>query len=282
MPSIFAGVTLDLPQVMGIVNVTPDSFSDGGRYLGVEAAIAHARRLAAEGAAIIDIGGESTRPGAGAVSPEEEIDRTIPVIRVLAEEGVRVSIDTRHAAVMKAAVEAGASIINDISALEGDPDSLAVAARSGASVVLMHMRGQPADMQLAPHYENAPREVHDYLAARLEACLAAGIAEDKLCVDPGIGFGKSVEHNVQLLATLDDLHSLGVPVLLGVSRKSFIGALSRQEPADRRVGGSLAAALAGLDRGVKILRVHDVAETVQAVAVWHAIKSAQSQRTLKA
>jgi len=146
-------------------------------------------------------------------------------------------------------------------------------------VVLMHMRGQPADMQAAPRYENAPREVHDYLAARLEACLAAGIAEDKLCVDPGIGFGKTVEHNVQLLAALDDLHSLGVPVLLGVSRKSFIGALSRQEPADRRVGGSLAAALAGLDRGVKILRVHDVAETVQAVAVWHAIKSSQSQRT---
>jgi len=276
MPSIFAGVTLDLPQVMGIVNVTPDSFSDGGRYLGVEAAIAHARRLVADGAAIIDIGGESTRPGAAAVSPEEEISRTIPVIRALAEEGICVSIDTRHAAVMKAAVEAGAAIINDISALEGDPDSLAVAARSGAAVVLMHMRGQPADMQAAPHYENAPREVHDYLAARLEACLAAGIPKHKLCVDPGIGFGKSVEHNVQLLATLDGLQNLGVPVLLGVSRKSFIGALSRQEPADRRLGGSLAAALAGLDRGVKILRVHDVAETVQAVAVWHAIKSSQS------
>ena len=264
---------------MGIVNVTPDSFSDGGRYLGVEAAIAHARDLVAQGAAIIDVGGESTRPGAAAVSPEEEIARTVPVVRALAEEGICVSIDTRHAAVMRAAVEAGAAIINDISALEGDPDSLGVAAGSGASVVLMHMRGQPADMQAAPQYRDAPREVHDYLAARLEACLAAGIPEEKLCVDPGIGFGKTVEHNVQLLAALDELHSLGVPVLLGVSRKSFIGALSRQEPPDRRVGGSLAAALAGLDRGVKILRVHDVAETVQAVAVWHAIKISQSKRT---
>jgi len=280
LPSqMFANLPLDLPQVMGIVNVTPDSFSDGGRYLGVEAAIAHARRLVAEGASIIDVGGESTRPGAAAVSPEEEIARTLPVVRALAEEGICVSIDTRHAAVMRAAVEAGAAIINDVSGLEGDPDSLAVAAQSGASVVLMHMRGQPTDMQAAPQYRNAPREVHDYLAARLEACLAAGIPEEKLCVDPGIGFGKTVEHNVQLLAALDELHSLGVPVLLGVSRKSFIGALSRQEPPDRRVGGSLAAALAGLDRGVKILRVHDVAETVQAVAVWHAIKSAQSKRT---
>jgi len=276
---MFANLPLDRPQVMGIVNVTPDSFSDGGRYLGVEAAIAHARRLVAEGAAIIDVGGESTRPGAAAVPPEEEITRTIPVVRALAKEGICVSIDTRHAAVMDAAVKAGAAIINDISGLEGDPDSLAVAARSGASVVLMHMRGQPANMQAAPHYENAPREVHDYLAARLDVCLAAGIPEDKLCVDPGIGFGKSVEHNVQLLAALDELHSLGVPVLLGVSRKSFIGALSRQEPPDQRLGGSLAAALAGLDRGVKILRVHDVAETVQAVAVWHAIKSAQVSRS---
>ena len=279
MPSTFAGVTLDLPQVMGIVNVTPDSFSDGGRYLGIEAAIAHARRLAAEGAAIIDVGGESTRPGAAPVSPAEEIARTAPVVRALAEEGICVSIDTRHAAVMEAAVAAGAAIINDISALEGDPGSLVVAARSGASVVLMHMQGQPGDMQADPRYEDAPREVRDYLAARIEACLAAGIPKHKLCIDPGIGFGKTVEHNVQLLAALGDLQSLGVPVLLGVSRKSFIAALSRKEPADMRVGGSLAAALAGLDRGVKILRVHDVAETVQAVAVWHAIKTSQSKRT---
>jgi dihydropteroate synthase len=263
---------------MGIVNVTPDSFSDGGKYLGVDAAIAHGRRLAAEGASIIDVGGESTRPGAAPVSPENEIARTVPVIRALAGEGIRVSIDTRHAAVMQAAVDAGAAIINDISALEGDPQSLSVAARSGACVILMHMQGQPSDMQEAPVYQNAPREVRDYLAARIETCLAAGIARQRICVDPGIGFGKTLEHNLQLLAALPDLQRLGVPVLLGVSRKSFIGALSRQEPPEQRLGGSLAAALAGLESGVKILRVHDVAETVQAVAVWHAIKSVPSKR----
>jgi dihydropteroate synthase len=279
MIQTFAGLSLDIPQVMGIVNATPDSFSDGGKYLGADAAIAHGRRLVAEGAAIIDIGGESTRPGAAPVSPEEEIARTVPVIRALAGEGIRVSIDTRHAAVMEAAVGAGAAIINDISALQGDPDSLAVAARGGASVVLMHMQGQPGDMQADPAYQNAPREIYDYLAARIDACLDAGIALEKLCVDPGIGFGKTVEHNLQLLASLGSLQALGVPVLLGVSRKSFIGALSRQEPAERRLAGSLAAAQAGLDRGVKILRVHDVAETVQAVAVWHAIDSVSSKRT---
>jgi dihydropteroate synthase len=265
---------------MGIVNVTPDSFSDGGRFLGIEAAIAHGRRLAADGAAIIDVGGESTRPGADPVTLEEEIARTVPVVRALAEEGLRVSIDTRHAAVMQKAVEAGAAIINDISALEGDPDSLAVAARSGAGVVLMHMQGQPADMQKAPAYRDAPREIRDYLGRRIEACLAAGVSRDRLCVDPGIGFGKTVEHNLQLLASLGDLRSLGVPVLLGVSRKSFIGVLSRREPPEQRLGGSLAAALAGLLRGVDILRVHDVAETAQAVAVWQAIENASSKRTL--
>ena len=277
MTQSFAGLSLERPLVMGIVNVTPDSFSDGGRYLGVEAAIAHGRRLVAEGAAILDIGGESTRPGATPVSPQQEIDRVIPVIRALSADGIRVSIDTRHAAVMLAAVEAGAGIINDISALEG-PGSLQAAATSGASVVLMHMQGQPADMQAAPVYRDAPRDVQDYLERRLEACLAAGIARDKLCIDPGIGFGKTVEHNLQLLAALADLRGLGVPVLLGVSRKSFIGALSDQAPPERRLGGSLAAALAGLDRGAHILRVHDVAETVQAVAVWHAIKFTTSKR----
>jgi dihydropteroate synthase len=273
MTQSFAGLSLDRPLVMGIVNVTPDSFSDGGKYLGVEAAIAHGRRLVAEGAALIDIGGESTRPGAVPVSPETEIARTVPVIRALAGEGICVSIDTRHAAVMRAAADAGAAIINDISALEGDQQSLSVAARSGACVVLMHMQGQPSDMQAAPIYQDAPREVRDYLAARIEACLAAGISREKVCVDPGIGFGKTLDHNLQLLATLGDLQALDVPVLLGVSRKSFIGALSRQAPSDQRLGGSLAAALVGLESGVKILRVHDVAETVQAVAVWHAIKS---------
>ncbi len=274
----FAGVALDLPLVMGIVNATPDSFSDGGKYLGAQAAIAHGRRLAAEGAALIDVGGESTRPGAAPVSPREEIARTVPVVRALAGEGIRVSIDTRHAVVMRAAVEAGAAIINDISALEGE-GALAAAAENGASVVLMHMKGQPGDMQADPRYDNAPREIYDYLAARIDACLDAGISFEKLCIDPGIGFGKTTLHNVQLLASLDGLQALGVPVLLGVSRKSFIGALSRKEPPEQRLGGSLAAALAGLDRGVKILRVHDVAETVQAVAVWHAINSVKSKRS---
>lgn len=257
---------------MGIVNVTPDSFSDGGRFLGAEAAIAHGRKLAEEGADFLDIGGESTRPGAAPVTIEEEIGRTVPVIRALARDGLRVSIDTRHAAVMRAALDAGATIINDISALEGDPDSLAVAAASGAAIVLMHMQGQPATMQRNPHYEDAPREIRAYLAGRIEACMAAGIDKSLLSVDPGIGFGKSLSHNLDILSHLDVLEDLGVPVLLGVSRKSLIGSLSRGEPADRRLGGSIAAALAGLERGARILRVHDVAESVQAVAVWQAIK----------
>ena len=273
----FAGVTLDRPLILGIVNVTPDSFSDGGHFLGLEAAIAHGRKLAADGADFLDIGGESTRPGAAPVTIEEEIGRVVPVIRALAADGLRLSIDTRHSAVMRAALDAGAIIINDISALEGDPDSMAVAAASNASIVLMHMQGQPATMQQAPHYDDAPREVHDYLAGRIKACLKAGLAKDRLCVDPGIGFGKALGHNLDILSHLDVFQDLGVPVLLGVSRKSVIGAMSRGEPADRRLGGSIAAALAGLEKGVQILRVHDVAETVQAVAVWHAIRSSKNK-----
>jgi dihydropteroate synthase len=258
---------------MGIVNVTPDSFSDGGQFTDVDAAVLHARRLADQGAAILDIGGESTRPGAAPVTIEEEIDRTVPVIRALARDGLCVSIDSRHAAVMQAALAAGAAIINDISALEGDPDSLAIVAKSRASVVLMHMLGTPATMQSAPTYQDAPREIFAYLAGRIEACLSAGIERDRLCIDPGIGFGKTAQHNLDLLARLDLFQKLDVPVLLGVSRKSFIGALSRNEPPDQRLGGSLAAALAGVARGVHILRVHDVAETAQAVAVWQAIEA---------
>jgi dihydropteroate synthase len=273
----FAGVTSDRPLIMGIVNVTPDSFSDGGQFSVHEEAVRHGRRLAAEGAAILDIGGESTRPGAAPVSIGEEISRTIPVVRALAEDGLCISIDTRHAAVMRAALEAGAVIINDISALEGDPDSLDVAVRSNASVVLMHMQGQPADMQTDPAYEDAPREIFHYLAGRIEACLSAGISRDRLCVDPGIGFGKTVQHNLDLLANLGRFQKLDVPVLLGVSRKSFIGALSGNEPPDQRLGGSIAAGLAGIARGAQILRVHDVAETAQAVAVWHAINQGPSK-----
>ena len=273
----FAGVTGDRPLIMGIVNVTPDSFSDGGQFSGSEEAVRHGRRLAVEGASILDIGGESTRPGAAPVTIEEEIARTIPVIRALVQDGLCVSIDTRHAAVMRAALEAGAAIINDISALEGDPDSLDVAARSSASVVLMHMQGQPADMQANPTYDDASREIFDYLAHRIEACVSAGIERERICVDPGIGFGKTARHNLGLIANLDLFQTLGVTVMLGASRKSFIGALCRNEPPQQRLGGSIAAGLAGIARGVQILRVHDVAETAQAVAVWQAIQQATSK-----
>ena len=272
----FAGVTSDRPIIMGIVNVTPDSFSDGGQFLGPEAAVRQGRSLAVQGASILDIGGESTRPGAAPVTIEEEIARTIPVIHALAQDGLCVSIDTRRAAVMRAALEAGAAIINDISALEGDPESLSVAAGSRASVVLMHMQGTPATMQDEPAYQDVLREIFDYLEGRIEACLSAGIPRERICVDPGIGFGKTSDHNLELLANLHLFRKLGVPVMLGVSRKSFIGALCRNEPPQERLGGSIAAALAGIARGVQILRVHDVAETAQAVAVWHAIHQATS------
>jgi dihydropteroate synthase len=269
----FAGLDMSEPKVMGIVNVTPDSFSDGGRFFDSEAAIAHGRGLREAGADVLDVGGESTRPGAETVSPEEEIRRVVPVIRALAEEGTVVSVDTRHAAVMGAAVEAGAAIINDISALEGDAASLSVAAKSGAAIVIMHMQGSPGTMQSDPRYGFAPLDVYDYLAGRVAACRAAGIPAERLCVDPGIGFGKTVEHNTEILARLGLLHGFGLPVLLGVSRKTFIGRLSKGEPPTERLGGSLAAALAGLEQGMQIVRVHDVAETIQAMAVWRAMRA---------
>jgi dihydropteroate synthase len=268
----FAGFDLDRPLLMGVVNVTPNSFSDGGKYLAADDAIAQGRKLARDGADIIDIGGESTRPGAQAVDPAEEIARVVPVVRALAADGLCVSIDTRNAATMRAALEAGARILNDVTALTHDPDAMAVAAGSDASIILMHIKGEPGTMQAAPHYLDAPREVYDWLSERIAACRRAGIGLDRLCVDPGIGFGKSVEHNCQILAQLERYQSLGVPVLLGVSRKSFIGALSKGESADNRLPGSLAAALFGLAKGVQILRAHDIAETAQAVAVWRAIQ----------
>lgn len=270
----FAGLDLDRPRVMGIVNVTPDSFSDGGRFFDIDKAISHGLDLWEAGADILDVGGESTRPGSEEVDVDEEIRRVVPVIRALAEKGIPISIDTRHSAVMGAAVESGAGIINDITALSDDERSLAVAAKSGAAVVLMHMQGEPRAMQRDPHYGFAPLDIYDYLADRLAACRAAGISSDRLCVDPGIGFGKTVEHNLQILARLGFYHALGVPQLLGVSRKSFIGKVSRNEPAGERLAGSLTAALLGLGQGCQILRVHDVAETVQAVAVWQGIKRA--------
>lgn len=270
LPS-FAGLSLDRPRLMGVINVTPDSFSDGGKFLAAEAAVAHGRALLAAGADILDIGGESTRPGARPVSPADEMARIIPVVEALAAEGALLSVDTRHAGVMAAAIAAGAAIVNDITALDGDPRALDLVADSGVSVVLMHMRGEPSGMQRDPRYDDAPGEVRDYLAGRLAVCRAAGIADHRLCVDPGIGFGKTVRHNLEILAGLGRLAELGVAVLVGVSRKSFIGRLSREAPADRRLAGSLAAGLAAVSRGAHILRVHDVAETAQALTVWQAI-----------
>jgi dihydropteroate synthase len=272
-----AGVALDRPRIMGIVNVTPDSFSDGGRWLDPGAAVAHGLQLAAEGADILDIGGESTRPGAEPVGIEEELRRVIPVIAALAGQ-VRapVSVDTRNAEVMRRAADAGARIINDVAALGYDPNALRVAAESGLPVVLMHAQGDPRTMQLDPRYDDVVLDVYDWLEARIAACEAAGIARERIVADPGIGFGKTVEHNLALLGSLSILHGLGCPILLGASRKSFIGRLSGGAPADQRMPGSVAAALLGAAQGVQILRVHDVAATRQALAVWEGAWNAGS------
>ncbi|MDR3516259.1 MAG: dihydropteroate synthase [Azospirillaceae bacterium] len=266
----FAGIDFDRPRIMGIVNCTPDSFSDGGCYRDPDRAIAHGEALWAQGAEILDIGGESTRPGAAEVPVAEEIARILPVVRHFAGK-VRVSIDTRHAAVMRAALDAGADIINDVTGLSGDPDSGAVVAAAGAPVVLMHMRGEPQTMQRAPRYDDAALDVYDELADRVDAAVAAGIAPAALVVDPGIGFGKTAQHNIEILTQLTLFHGLGVAVLVGLSRKRFIGLLSRDEPADQRLAGSLAGGIAAWDQGAQILRVHDVAATAQARAIWLAI-----------
>ncbi|MBM3572091.1 MAG: dihydropteroate synthase [Alphaproteobacteria bacterium] len=269
----WAGLSWGRPRIMGVVNVTPDSFSDGGRFMGADAAIAHGRALVAAGADIIDIGGESTRPGAAPIEPAEECRRVVPVIAGLRGCGAVISVDTRHVAVMAAALDAGATVINDISALTHDPGALALAARRRAAVVLMHIRGEPSTMQQDPVYDCAPLDVFDYLEERLGVAVAAGIAPESIAVDPGFGFGKSVAHNMQIMARLALLHGLGVPIVLGVSRKSSIAKLSRGESADRRLPGSLAAGLFGISQGVQILRVHDVAETAQALAIWRAIQA---------
>lgn len=270
----WAGFDLSRPLIMGIVNVTPDSFSDGGDHADAETAIAHGRRLRAEGADILDIGGESTRPGAAPVPVEMEIARVVPVIRALAAEGAVISIDTRHAAVMRAAAAAGAKIINDVTGLTADPDSPHVAAATGLPVVLMHIQGEPQTMQDAPRYGDVTAEVFDWLAARIEAAVEAGIGRESVAIDPGIGFGKDLSHNVDLLSSTGVLHGLGCPILIGVSRKRFIAGLSGGEAPRDRVAGSIAAALHTLGQGAHILRVHDVAATVQAVAVWQALQSA--------
>lgn len=266
-----AGLAMDRPSIMGVVNVTPDSFSDGGDFFAPPAAVVHGRNLVESGAALVDVGGESTRPHAEPVDAETELARTLPVIEALSRDGISVSVDTRRAATMRMAGAAGAAMLNDVSALTFDPAAMAAADESSLPIILMHAQGDPRTMQDAPDYLHAPLDVFDYLEARIAACLAAGMPREKLIVDPGIGFGKTTVHNLQILHQLSLLHGLGCPVLLGVSRKSFIGRLSRGEGAKARFPGSLAAALAGIEQGVQILRVHDVAETAQALAVWQGV-----------
>jgi dihydropteroate synthase len=262
---------LDRPLVMGVLNVTPDSFSDGGRYLEPAAALDHARRMVDAGADIIDIGGESTRPGAATTPETVEVERVVPLIERITALGVPVSADTRKSAVMRAAIAAGASMINDVSALRGAGALEAIAgAPEPVAVCLMHMRGEPETMQQNVAYADVLAEVRDFLAARAAACQAAGIGRERIVVDPGFGFGKTVEHNLDLLRRLPELVLLGYPLLVGLSRKSTIGALTGGA-ATERLAGSVAAALAAVARGAKIIRVHDVRETVDALKVWNAV-----------
>ena len=264
-------LTLDRPRIVGIVNVTPDSFSDGGEHATFDTAVAHGLRLAEEGADALDVGGESTRPGAMDVSPDEELRRVIPVIERLAQEtSLPISIDTSKPEVMRAAVAAGAGMINDVFALRRD-GALAAAGALGVPVVLMHMLGEPRSMQDAPQYDDVVAEVHRFLAERIFAAEMAGIPKKQIVVDPGFGFGKTSAHNLLLLAQLERFTELGVPVLAGLSRKKTIGELTGRTDPHERVHGSLAAALIAAQRGAKLLRVHDVAATVDALKVWDAI-----------
>jgi dihydropteroate synthase len=265
------GITLDQPRIMGIVNVTPDSFSDGGDAATVATALARVREMAS--ADILDIGGESTRPGAEPVPVTAEIARVVPVIQAIREAGIAtpISIDTRKAEVARAALEAGADMVNDVSALRHDPDLAQVVAEAGVPLCLMHSLGDPTTMQNDPQYGDVVAEVRDHLAERVEFALSAGIARDRLVVDPGIGFGKTLDHNMALLRNIADFHGLGLPLLLGVSRKRFIGTIGGGENPKDRMPGSVALALHGAAMGVQILRVHDVAQTRQALALWQAL-----------
>ncbi len=255
---------------MGIINVTPDSFSDGGRFLEPQAAVQHGLRLAAEGAAILDVGGQSTRPGSPPVSEDEELQRVMPVILALSHRTpIPVCIDTSKAAVARKAVAAGAQIINDVTALESDPEMVRVAVESGAGVCIMHMQGTPLSMQSNPSYGNVVEEVLDFLRRRRAALISAGIAADRIAVDPGIGFGKNLRHNLRLLSEARQLHRLGCPVVVGHSRKRFIGQVLRDEEADRTIG-TIATALSLASQGIQILRVHDVAEVRQALLLYQA------------
>jgi dihydropteroate synthase len=265
------------PLVMGILNVTPDSFSDGGAYADPQAAVSAGLRMVADGADVVDVGGESTRPGAAPVTAQEEAARVIPVIHALAAQGACVSADTRHAAVASAALAAGASILNDISGFS-DPGMVRAVVGSGAALVVMHMLGDPRTMQADPVYADVVAEVKAYLSGRVETLERAGVARDRIAIDPGIGFGKTTAHNLELLARLDELVALGLPVLVGVSRKRFIGEVTGVAEPRERVAGSVCAALSALRAGAAVVRVHDVAATVQAIAVERAIEGAESAR----
>ncbi|MGD8907715.1 MAG: dihydropteroate synthase [Chromatiales bacterium] len=259
---------------MGILNLTPDSFSDGGRFLARDAALRHAQRMVEEGAALVDIGGESTRPGAQPVSVEQELERVVPVIEALAGEiSVPISVDTLKPAVMREAVAAGAGFINDVMALQA-PSAVETAAELKVPVCLMHMRGEPRTMQQGPHYEDVVAEVRAFLAERVAVCEAGGIRRDRLLIDPGFGFGKTLSHNLSLLKHLQGLESLGLPLLVGISRKSMIGTLLGRVPVDQRVHGSVAAAVVAVIQGASIIRAHDVGPTVEAVKVASAVRSA--------
>jgi dihydropteroate synthase len=272
-PSHWAGLSLDRPRVMGILNVTPDSFSEGGRTMDLRAAIAAGLAMVADGADIIDVGGESTRPGAAAepLHPDVEQARVLPVIRALAASGHCVSVDTRNAATMLAALAAGARIVNDVTALTHDLGSAGVVAQHGCPVVLMHMRGEFATMYARAQYDDVGGEVRDELAIHVQAAIRAGVRREQIAVDPGIGFAKQADHSLAALRGLPALAELGHPIVVGVSRKSFIGAVAHEPDAGRRLGGSVAAGLFALLRGASILRVHDVRETVQAISVWNTL-----------
>jgi len=277
-PRRFGGLSFDQPRIMGILNVTPDSFSDGGLFLRPEAAVMQARLMAA-GADIIDIGGESTRPGAAEVAADEEQARTAPVIAALRAGGLDLplSIDTRKADVAAAALAAGAAWVNDVTALRFDPAMAGVVAKAGCPVILMHSVATPATMQDEPFYDDVLLDVYDALAERVRDAEAAGIARDRIAIDPGIGFGKTLVHNLALLARLSLFHDLGLPVLLGASRKRFIGTIGAEAEAARRMPGSLAVALGGVAQGVQMIRVHDVAETRQALSLWQAVNKGKQQ-----
>jgi dihydropteroate synthase len=267
------GLSMDTPRIMGILNATPDSFSDGGRFDSFETARKRAKAMAQEGADILDIGGESTRPGADFVQAETEQARTEPLIRAITKQGnlPPVSIDTRKAEVARAAIGAGAGMFNDVSALGYDAGSASVAAKSGVAVCLMHASGDPKTMQDNPAYGDVLLDVYDYLQARIDFAMAQGIARERIVVDPGIGFGKTQDHNLALLRGLSLFHGLGCPVLLGVSRKGFIGVIGNAQEAAERAPGSIAVGLEGLRQGVQILRVHDIVETKQAISLWRAM-----------